>query len=131
MSCIEKRRNTNQQRITYDSLTALDCHASADQVYEHLHQKHPTISKATVYRNLQQLANMGKILHIGVFSGAAHYDHNTHPHYHFECEHCKRIFDTDGYLENISQHVAAPDGFDVRWHDIHFHGTCHDCKNSA
>ena len=39
----------------------LHCHATADEVYEEIIQEYPTISKATVYRNLNLLSEMGEI----------------------------------------------------------------------
>ena len=45
------------------------CHATADEIYSEIVREHPTISRATVYRNLNLLAEMG------LSQRAGHYPH--------------------------------------------------------
>ena len=119
---------TYQQRVIYEAVGELNTHPRAEDVYEHVAKQHPTISKATVFRNLNQMASTGKLLNIGKIDGFTRYDHNCHPHYHFECGACQRIFDVEGYLPDISSQVECPEGFDVQEHVIHFKGVCRDCS---
>ena len=54
-----------------------DCRtATAEQVYGHVAAEHPSISKATVYRNLGQMVEAGELINIGSFYGAAQRDKN-------------------------------------------------------
>ena len=55
------RRNTIQRAIVLEAVNNLHCHATADELYKEIIKKHPTISKATVYRNLNLLSEMGEI----------------------------------------------------------------------
>ena len=55
------RRNTIQRALVLEAVKTLHCHATADEVYEEIIKEHPTISKATVYRNLNLLSEMGEI----------------------------------------------------------------------
>ena len=50
-----ERRNTIQRKLVLDTVRNLD-HPNAEQVYGEIITKHPHISKATVYRNLNLLA---------------------------------------------------------------------------
>ncbi|MCL2192942.1 MAG: transcriptional repressor [Treponema sp.] len=109
----------------------LDIHATAEQVYDYVVTEHPSISKATVYRNLSQMVESGEIITIGNFYGATHYDHNCHDHYHFICDDCKRIFDLDGYLHDLCGQVASMCGHEIRGHNLNFNGLCQDCKVKA
>jgi len=118
---------TFQQRIIYEAVSALGTHPKAEHVYEHVAKIHPTISRATVYRNLNQMSEAGKLLNIGKIDGVTRYDHNVHPHYHFECRKCGRIFDVEGYIADICNHVQPPQGFEIADHVVHFYGTCHEC----
>ena len=52
------RRNTIQRSLVLEAVNRLHCHATADEVYEEIIKEHPTISKATVYRNLNLLSEM-------------------------------------------------------------------------
>jgi len=124
---METRRNTYQRQLILDAVRELNIHASAEQVYEYVVKKHPMISKATVYRNLSQMADAGELLNIGSFHGSAHYDHNCHEHYHFACNNCRRIFDIPAFIPNICDDITGMGGFDVRGYNLSFNGLCGEC----
>jgi len=111
-----------------DAVKKLDIHATAEQVYDRVVMRHPSISKATVYRNLSQMAESGELINIGNFYGATHYDHNSHKHYHFVCDNCKRIFDVSDYIPDLCGRIANMDGHEIRGHNLNFNGLCRGCK---
>ena len=55
-------RNTIQRQIVLQAVNQMHNHPTADAIYAVIAAQHPTISKATVYRNLNQLAAQGEIL---------------------------------------------------------------------
>jgi len=121
-------RNTIQRQLILNAVSELDIHATAEQVYDYVHEMQPSISKATVYRNLSQMAEAGDLLNVGTFYGAAHYDHNVHEHYHFVCSDCKQVFDVDGDLSGILDSVKKTDEIDITNFHISFSGLCRGCK---
>ena len=121
-------RATYQHRAVYEAVGDLNTHPRAEDVYEHVAKQHPTIGRATVYRKLNQLADEGKLVNIGKIGGVTRYDHNCHPHYHFECRDCKCVFDIEGYITDIYSQVDCPEGFDVQEHVIYFRGICKECS---
>ncbi|MCL2231864.1 MAG: transcriptional repressor [Treponema sp.] len=125
---MDSRRNTIQRQLILNAVKKLNIHATAEQVYDYVVIEHPSISKATVYRNLSQMVESHELLNIGSFHGAAHYDHNCHKHYHFICDSCKKIFDVDNYLPGIYGQLTAMDDFEIRGHNLNFNGLCRDCK---
>ena len=125
---MKSRRDTLQRRLILSALKELDRHATAEQVYEYVAREHPSISKATVYRNLNQLAKSGELLSLSNLNGSTHYDHQCHEHHHFICDTCKRIFDVDGDLFDIISRLKNTDGFDITRYSISFSGLCWDCK---
>jgi len=124
-------RNTVQRQLILDAVRELDRHATAEQVYGLLVRRHPSISKATVYRNLGRMAESGELLNIGSLHGSARYDHNRHKHYHFVCDECRRVFDVDAYSQNINEDIPEMEGFSIKGHALTFHGTCRDCGAGA
>ena len=122
------KRNTVQRQLILDAVRELDIHATAEQVYAQVVKKHPSISKATVYRNLSQMSDAGELLNIGNFYGSTHYDHNCHQHYHFICDGCRRIFDIDARLPDVSAEMTGMNGFEIKGHNLSFNGLCRDCK---
>ena len=60
---------------------------------------------------------------------SAHFDHNTHLHYHFICEKCGKVFDVDcDVAEDIVSKTEEKTGFKVANHEIVFKGLCKDCQ---
>jgi len=121
------KRNTIQRQLVYNAVKELNIHANAEQVYERVVAIHPSISRATVYRNLAQLAESGKLLNIGNFYGSTHYDHNAHEHYHFICEKCKHIFDISNCFPEL-QNLTHADGLEIKSHSLSFFGLCNECS---
>ena len=68
-------------------------HPTADVVFRELREINPTISLGTVYRNLNQLADTGRIARLLPGDGKEHYDWRTAPHEHFFCRGCGALLD--------------------------------------
>ena len=128
---MDNKRNTIQRQLVFDAVKELGIHPTAEQVFDHVVGQYPSISKATVYRNLSQLAESGDLLNIGSFGGSSHYDHNCHNHYHFICNDCKQVFDVNDYFPDICGRIRNMKGFDITNHNISFSGICRDCKHSC
>jgi len=125
------KRNTIQKQLIIGAVEALNIHATAEEVYEYIAKDNPSISKATVYRNLNSMVTTGELLNIGTFMGATHYDHNTHEHYHFVCEGCGVIFDVEcdlTLLEKLQASIKPSSDYSITTSNILFGGTCQKCK---
>ncbi len=102
-------------------------HPTAEELYQELRQKGADVSLATVYRNLRALAREGEVRELQG-DGPDRFDPFTHPHYHFRCTSCGRIFDVDiPYREELDR-VELGHGFEVSGHELTFYGLCPDCK---
>lgn len=123
------RRNTIQQALTLEAVKKLCNHPKADEVYAEVVKTCPTISRATVYRNLSTLAKYGELLSVEIPGGAAVYDHNTHKHCHARCLACGRIFDVECEdFEDLRNHIKETYGFEVVGYDLVFKGYCKSCE---
>lgn len=121
-------RNTIQAALIYDAVNRLQCHATAEEVYQEVIREHPTISRATVYRNLNRLARMGRIRKLELLNGPDRFDHLCHQHYHVRCEKCGRIFDVDmDCIPDLEKNIRNSNGFQFTGHDILFRGICPEC----
>ena len=102
------KRNTIQCALVLETVNKLRCHATADEVYDAIVQEHPNISRATVYRNLNRLSQLGRIHKMEIPGGADRFDHECYKHYHIRCEKCGRVFDVDmEYIAMISSSRAS------------------------
>lgn len=126
------KRNTIQRSLVLEAVNKLRCHATADEIYQTVAQKHPNISKGTVYRNLNQLAQNGEIRKLEVPGGADRFDHQRHDHYHIRCLKCGRVFDVDmDHMEDLEERIKGPQGFTFLGHDLIFKGLCPDCREKT
>ncbi len=122
---------SRQRELVLSTLKENVVHPTAEYLYEILKDKNPKISLATLYRNLNQLAQAGIIKKIDGLETSAHFDHNTHNHYHFICDKCKKVFDISADVApDIVAKTQDETGFYIKGHDIVFHGLCSECKNS-
>lgn len=65
-----EKRNTIQKQLVLDAVFRLANHPTAEEVYAEVARSHPTVSKATVYRNLGSLSEDGLLRHIKMPGGA-------------------------------------------------------------
>lgn len=117
-------RITCQKKIILDYLRSVKTHPSAEIVYLAVKKKLPQISRGTVYRNLKNLKEKGRVLEIS--SEVSRYDGDISQHSHFFCEKCGKIID-------IFQKITLPKIKKVKVGDIknyqaYFYGTCASCE---
>ena len=120
-------RMTPQRMLILEHLRSVKTHPSAEAVYNIVRQRMPTITLATVYRNLNLLAEQGEILKLEI-NNEFRFDGDTCAHQHCICRHCGKIVDT--FHKNISdyalKHIRAK-GFRPECVSVLYHGTCKDC----
>ena len=122
-------RKTIQQKLVLEAVKSLHNHPTMDQVYEEVRRRYPEIGRATVYRNLLQLSEEGKINSVSLPVSPMRYDDSTSPHYHFRCRQCDDILDIDADLENVFEgRVKAPHGISIEAFNLVFTGLCHRCN---
>lgn len=123
---------SKQRELILETLKENVVHPSADYIYAKIKDKLPNISLATVYRNLNQLAENGNIKKIEGLETSDHFDHNTHEHYHFLCEKCGRIFDIPKEVaSDVCSNVKEQTGHIATYHEVTFRGICADCNRNG
>ena len=128
---VKDLKYSKQRELTLKTLQEYVIHPTADVLYAKIKTKAPEISLATVYRNLNLLAENGVIKKIEGLDNAAHFDHNTHRHYHLLCTECQQVFDIPAdVLPMIDKNVAQKTGMMIESYDISFRGICPKCQNT-
>ena len=125
------QRNTMQKEVIFSALHSLRNHPTADGVYDYIHPQYPNISRATVYRVLNQMASNGQILKVNIFDGADCFDHNTFAHSHGRCNCCQRVFDVPYQKPPVGAFLSteSPDFF-VTDFSLQFEGLCRACREA-
>lgn len=125
---MKQQRMTKQKQMVLDVALAHHDHPTADQIYLELRAGNAKISRGTVYRNLEQLSDMGHLLHVKV-PGAGRFDSRLEFHYHLICKDCEKVYDAPlDYQYGIDKLLWEKTGFQVERHRIVFEGLCEECK---
>lgn len=123
---------SKQREIIVNALVNNVIHPTAESLFEIIKKTYPEISKATLYRNLSQLADLGIIKKIDGLETSAHFDHNTHLHYHFICEKCGKVFDVSSNVaQDVVNKTEDETGFKITNHELVFHGVCNECREKG
>ncbi len=85
-----QRRNTKQRKLVLDAVRQSYNHPTADEIYNAVREQDDKISRGTVYRNLNLLADAGEILSIKT-PGGSRFDRTIEPHAHIICTSCSRV----------------------------------------
>lgn len=122
-------RNTVQRQIVLQTVQGMHDHPTADTVYAAIASEHPSISKATVYRNLNQLASQGVIRRVSIPNGADRFDFNISAHYHVRCTQCGAVYDVQmPPVADLIGQVQDASGVEIERYEILFEGTCAACR---
>ena len=105
-------------------------HPSVEDIHLQIMKDFPTMSLATVYRNIVLIKSLGEVLELGFPDGSNRYDGNKpFPHPHVICIKCKKIVDPDLVsLDELKQEIASETHFEILNHRLDFFGICSDCR---
>jgi len=126
---MKEKRQTIQKGLIWDAVSEADNHPNAEQIYDTIVSKHPSISRATVYRNLNMLVDEQRVKRVRVLGGPDHFDRTLEKHYHIQCTHCKRVSDIEMQEDIVlnSEHMDTH-GFELESYELVFNGICPDCQ---
>jgi Fur family peroxide stress response transcriptional regulator len=105
-------------------------HPSADDIYQAVLKKFPTISFATVYTTLAALKQKGRLLEITSDPEKKRYDPDTKNHSHLLCESCNRIFDIPAEYTIVLSEQVKQTFFITKTH-LEFQGICPECRKNG
>ena len=118
-------RYSKQRETIYEVLCATKCHPDAEWIYNEVRKQIPDISLGTVYRNLHQMAQDGRLMELD--GPVARFDATVEPHTHLRCIRCGCVADGElPYDESIDREVIA-EGWQIANHSLMFAGICPAC----
>ncbi|RMH17644.1 MAG: transcriptional repressor [Acidobacteria bacterium] len=105
-------------------------HLDAEALLEALKAKGRKISRATLYRNLELLAELGFVRKHRLGGNRYLYEH-VHPgqrHDHIVCGRCGRVAEfVSPAIVAMQREIARAHGFDPEVHTLQIHSQCLDC----
>jgi Fur family ferric uptake transcriptional regulator len=123
-------RLTLQRELILDALAAGDGHHTPEEIYRRVHAKAPVVNRATVYRTLEMLLELGLATTAHGTDNQLLYElADQTPHHHLVCQRC-------GHVAEIGHEQIAPMfdaleqefSFQVRTDHLMLFGLCRECQ---
>ena len=125
---MKQQRNSRQRQLVLATVKEHTDHPTADEIYLEARMSDDKISRGTVYRNLNLLAQTGEIREVRMFD-ADRYDSRMDLHHHLLCTGCGAVCDAPAsYHPELDRELAEKTGYAVGLHRTVFEGLCPACQ---
>lgn len=126
-------RRGGARTAVVEALARHDCAVTALELDDELRRRKPPVGRASVYRALEQLEQLGLVHRLEVCRGTAGYERiepDGEHHHHAICSRCGRMIPfEDASLERAIDEVSGRMSFDAAEHEIVIRGLCERCAN--
>lgn len=123
-------RITNARRTVLEVLCQDDEHLTSADVLEQVEARDPSIGRASVFRTLDLLTELGIIRPTFLDPRTPNYivmPADGH-HAHIVCPQCSRVIELgECEIEDLIQRIAANHGVEITGHLLELYGKCPDC----
>ncbi|HLH35365.1 MAG TPA: Fur family transcriptional regulator [Alloacidobacterium sp.] len=120
---------THQRQVIYEILKNMHGHPSPEEVYARVKRRIPSISLATVYKNIHLFIESGVFHEVSLHHGSLRVETNHKPHHHLVCTQCKSITDIDAKELGLgAKHGKLPGGFLAQRYAVDVLGLCAECQ---
>lgn len=118
------------QRLSVLRILNQHTHPTIDELYAQIKDDYPSISLATVYKNLSALINENLVIEVNAPNQKTKYDIYEEPHIHVVCSICGHVEDiscSDSKMLDYQAHIESKiGGFIERLNIV---ATTKGCKN--
>jgi len=122
-------RVTSSRRILLQVLFEADGHMSAEALAAAVQERAPDVHISTIYRNLEDLEDLGVISHSHLGHGPSSYLLASHAHAHFICAECGAMIEApDELFRGLARTAKTKLGFSIDPHHFAILGRCRDCS---
>lgn len=126
-------RMTGPRRAVLTVLARDGGHLSAETVVGKVTDHDPTVHRASVYRTLEALTELGVVQHVHVSRGgtAYHLVEAAKPHLHAQCHGCGTVHDLPpDLLDDVAAVLAREHGFQLEAGHVALSGLCQNCRGA-
>lgn len=103
-------------------------HINIDDLYASMLKKFPSISLATIYKNVNSMVEKFFISEVKIPNEKSVYELSKSEHSHLVCESCKKIEDVTIDTSSVLKELKEISNFNVNNTNVVFSGVCSDCS---
>ena len=126
----EKKLTVTPQRVEIVNLLSTNRHISVDELYALLHSTFPSISLATVYKNINTMLANEILSEIHISNSKNVYELTKEEHSHILCSKCNEIVELTVDLKKIYKEVELKTAYALKSASLVFSGICSECSSS-
>jgi len=129
----EGHRLTTPRQAIIRMVAPRQDHFSAQELWDEVRVNHTGIGRATVFRTLDLLTELGVLNRIHAGDGCHRYTvcETTH-HHHMMCVGCGTVIPLEAAgIESQIRRMATEAGFDLMTHHLELVGRCASCRQRA
>jgi len=108
-------------------------HMTIDDIYEKVIKTHPSLSLATVYKNIILMVENGVLVEVPITGKKPKYELLKDDHIHLVCTECGDVEDRP-HNENadaLFSSMTKNENFSLCKQQINLYGVCSDCKEAV
>ena len=119
---------THQRRVIYRILAETAQHPTPEETFQQVRREIPSISLATIYKNIKVFLDSGLLIEIGTPGQTMRLDASLDAHHHLICSNCRMIFDIPAETVGPLQLAKPlPKYFRMESYTVNFAGHCAQC----
>lgn len=128
--CAERGLSLTHQRwVIYRFLAQTVQHPSPEVTFEQVRKDIPSISLATIYKNIKTFMEVGLLHQVSTPDHTMRLDANLEPHSHLICKRCGAIVDVpEESVAPLQLKHPLPEGFRVENYKVSILGVCGQCS---
>lgn len=126
-------RMTGPRRAVVTVLVTSPGHVMAEEVVRGVAELDPSVHRASVYRTLETLTELGVVQHVHIGHGttAYHLVRDQGPHLHAQCLGCGAVHDLPpDLLDAVAGRLSRQHDFVLQAGHVALSGTCRSCAAS-
>jgi Fe2+ or Zn2+ uptake regulation protein len=122
---------TQQRRAILERFLGCTDHPAADTLHADVAARVPALSRATVYRTLETLVELGLAVRIAHPGSEQRYDPRTDLHHHLVCDRCGAVRDHEATELAALTLPRRTRGFVAQSYSVQFRGLCAACARTT
>jgi len=104
-------------------------HINIDDIYDDVKKQYPTLSLATIYKNIIMMQENNVIVEVPMNSQKSKYELKKEEHMHLICQACGDI--KDAAITTETKEILVIENFQVNTSQINLFGLCEKCQSKS